>query len=127
MGLTPHEIKVVIDNLDISQEEKDNIMGIVQPMLDFSIYLENKLNISEDAVAMILQGRMDSLKSTLPELYEEAYKHLETLEDKVEAVDIVTERLYELTGDLFVELANEHGYKETEGLRKAVISVHKLR
>ena len=65
-----NEVKVILDNMEsFTEADKDYLIGLLKPFYDFSDFLKQKLNISDEALDMLIkaqyynQENMEEIKS----------------------------------------------------------------
>ena len=109
MSLKINELKIVLENSGLEKEDIDKVLKSAEIFYDFSDFLKEKLGLSEEAVELMLQLKIQS--------------SIQKMDDDIIMDD---DKLVDAVADLYADFAKEHGYDRCDKLRedtKALISM----
>lgn len=104
-------MRVYLDSLNIPEEEKQDLITLLEPSFDFRAFLSQKMNISSLEVESLINARIASRRTELN-------SGLEGL-DRDDYISLAVTRMSKIIRDF----AEEEGYEHCEALQ---ISIEKI-
>lgn len=109
MSLKINELKIVLENSGLEKEDIDKVLKSAEIFYDFSDFLKEKLELSDEAVELMFQLKIRS--------------SIAKMDDDIIMDD---DKIVDAIANLYADFAKEHGYEKCEKLRedaKALISM----